>query len=301
MAMESYLEEFVCIVEMGSVSAAARALGVPRVSLSRRLGKLETSFGVQLMHRETHQQTLTKAGKELYLRARKIVSDLEQARHVVGALDGVPRGLLRVGMPPSSWIEMMLAKAYLEACPAVKIEFVNTHIHDDLVSNGIDVALRSGRIEDERLIGRKLLDIHSFVYGSPDFLKKYGEPRLELFAQYPCVLGFESDGRPVTHWPLWDGGKIEVQGSIRSNNVNTHIEGARMGLGLAMVSERLTRQWVREGELVPILPEVIGLQIPVALVWAPSEFMDPKVRAFVDVAIEVIARVVQTRDAWENQ
>ena len=297
MAIESYLEEFVRIVETGSVSGAARELGVPRASLSRRLSKLEASYGVQLLHRETHRQTLTQAGSELYQRARKIVAQLAEARSAVSALDSVPRGLLRVGMPATAGIEIVLAKAYLETYPDVELEFIGAHTHDDLLSNNIDIALRAGRVDDERLIGRKLVSFRNLVYGSPELLERLGPPSLQTLSEWPCLLGFNPSGRPITEWPLWDGGTTPVRGAIRTNSMESRIEGARMGLGLTLASERSSRRWVDSGELVPVLVEFVGSVTPVTLVWPPTEFMDPKVRAFIDLATDVIGQLVRRRDA----
>lgn len=295
--MECQLEEFVQIVEIGSVSAAARALSRPRISMSRRLASLEASLGVELLHREPHQQTLTQAGTALYQRARKIVAQLQEARQAVWALDDVPRGLLRVGMPSALGVEMALAKAYQAAYPEVTLEFSACHAHGDLVSNRIDVALRAGPIEDERLIGRKLTSFRNTVYGAPEFLEKRGTPTLEDLSDYPCILGFDSHDRPDTRWPIWAGGCVDVQGAIRSNDMVNRIEGARMGLGLTMASERLAREWVEAGQLKPVLVDVVGSMTPIRLVWPATEFMDPKVRAFIDLATEVIDRVVQARGA----
>ncbi len=293
MSVESYLEEFVHIVEMGSVSGAARKLGLPRASVSRRLGRLEASYGVQLLHREPHQQELTQAGKELYQRARKIVAEIEETRKALSALDGVPRGLLRVSMPPASGIEMMLAQTYLARYPEVSLEFVATHEHSNLLSDNIDVALRAGPIQDDHLIGRKLVNVRYLIYGSPEFLAREGTPTIDTLIDYPCILGFDPAGRPIHEWPLWEGGSTPVRGPIRSNDMTSRIKGAKLGLGLTLASERWVRSWVATGELVPILEEVVGVIMPVTLVWPATEFMPPKVRAFIDLAAEVIGGITR--------
>lgn len=291
--MECQLEEFVQIVEVGSVSAAARALSRPRISMSRRLASLEASLGVELLHREPHRQTLTQAGTVLYQRARKIVAQLQEARQAVWALDDVPRGLLRIGMPPALGVEMALAKAYRAAYPEVILEFVAGHTHADLISNRIDVALRAGRVEDERLIGRTLTGFRNIVFGAPELLEERGTPTLQALSDYPCILGFDTHDRPETRWPLWGGACVDVRGAIRCNDMANRLEGARMGLGLTMASEWLARDWVEAGQLKPVLLDVVGTMTPIRLVWPAAEFMDPKVRAFIDLATDVIDRVVQ--------
>ncbi len=299
MAIQSHLKEFIAIVEAGSISAAARDLNLPRASLSRRLQKLETFYGVQLVHRATHNVQLSRAGKELYQRARRIVADLEETERVVGALDAVPHGILRVGMPMGAGIEMALAEPFLRTYPDVELEFVATHTHDDLVSNGIDVALRAGKVEDENLIGRKLISFGNYVYASPRLLLERGTPTLENLSTWPCLLDFDVQGRPTRHWPLWNGSSTPVHGPMRTNNVDAQIQGAVRGLGLTLASERLVRPWVERGELEAVLDELVGYTTPVTLVWPPTEFMDPKVRAFVDLAANTISKMIRYHDASE--
>lgn len=297
MPIESHLEEFVAIVEQGSVAAAARALGVPRASLSRRLARLEASYGVTLVHRETHRHTLTQAGRALYQRARKIVGDLAEARQAVSRLDDVPRGVLRVGLPEAAGLEVPLASAFIARYPEVQLEFIGAQSHRDLLGSGLDVALQVGEVPDLNLIGRTLITFRRLVYAAPSLIARLGPPTLDRLATYPCLLGFESDGQPETHWPLWSGGRTPVQGPLRTTNLNSCIEGARRGLGLTLTSERAARPWVESGALVPVLEDEVGAQTTVRLVWPATDYLEPKVRAFVDLACEVIGAMVRARDA----
>lgn len=295
MIAQSQLAEFVQIVEAGSVAGAARQLEVPRASVSRRLAKLEESFGVTLLHRQPPLR-LTEAGRELYQRARKIVADVEEAHRAVSAMDSVPRGVLRVGMPVGSGIEMTLAKAMRERHPEVELEFIETPTHDDLLGNRIDIALRVGKIDDEGLVGRKLVSFNKYIYGSPELIERLGAPTLKSLIDYPCLLGFDSTGRLESDWPLWSGGTTPVRGPIRTNSTTSQIEGARLGLGLAFCSERLVRAAVEEGELVALLQDEVGLTILARLVWPATDFMAPKVRAFIDLTTELIGKMVQAHD-----
>lgn len=213
------------------------------------------------------------------------------------AVDAVPRGLLRVGLPAGAGIEMRLAEAYLNAYPDVQLEFVAAHTHEDLRDKRIDVALRAGPVDDLTLVGKKLLSFRNLVYASPTLIEERGQPRLETLSTWPCVLGFDPSGRPVTRWPLWDGGTVNVRSVVRTNTVEGTLEGARRGLGLALASERLARRFVARGDLIPVLVEEVGAITSVSLVWQPTEFMPPKLRAFIDLAAEVMGEIVADRDA----
>ena len=295
MSIESHLEEFVTVVESGSVSAAARALGVPRASVSRRLARLEEHYGTALIHRETHRHTLTEAGRELYQRARRIAAELEETHRAVSVLDGVPRGLLRVGLPPDSGLEVPIARVFRERYPEVELELIGSFTHDDMLAHGLDVALRPGEV-NEALVGRKLITFRRLVYASPTLLESEGTPTLETIQEFPCVLGFDAIGRPVERWPRWNGTHVRVSGSIRSNNTSARIEAARAGLGLVLASERIVRAAVRDGELVGVLHDEIGVDVPVRIVWPATDFLQPKVRAFIDTASGVVGEMVRARD-----
>lgn len=294
--MESLLEEFVCIVDAGSVSAAARQLGVPRASLGRRLVRLEESYGVQLLHRDTHRQTLTEAGNELYQRGRRIVAALAEARLAVSQLDDVPRGVLRFGMDGWASAGMMLTRAFRDRFPEVEVEVVTSHVFSDLLTDRIDVALTAGRIRDERLVARKLMTYDSFVYAAPSVLEG-GLPTLETLGGFDCIVGFDGHGRPEPHWPLWNGGTIAVSGPVRADTIDRQVEGARQGLGLALLPSGAVADHVRSGALVPVLTEDVGVTNPVSLVWPYSDFRNRNVQAFVDLASGVLQEMARARDA----
>ena len=151
-------ETFVSIVEAGSISAAARALGVPRETLSRRLLRLEERLGVWLLHRSSRQLDLSPAGEVLFGRVRPLVLAAREANEAVRALDGEPRGLLRVSVPPGGGGLAMaeLARGFLTARPKVELELLATTRHVDLIGEGFDVALRAGEVTDPRLVARRL-------------------------------------------------------------------------------------------------------------------------------------------------
>ncbi len=295
MNIESHLEEFVCVVEKGSVSAAARTLGVPRASVRRRLVRLEEHYSTALIHRETHRQTLTEAGRELYQRARRITAELRETQRAVSVLDGVPRGLLRVGLPPGSGVEVAIARVFRERFPEVQLELIASFTHDDMLAHGLDVALRPG-VVDESLVGRKLVTFKRLVYAAPQLLEREGVPTVDTLPRYPCVLGFDTIGRPIEDWPTWDGGRVLVSGAIRSNSHSARIDAARSGLGLVLTSERIVREAVRDGTLVGVLHDKVGEQTPFRIVWPATDFMQPKVRAFIDTTTEVLSEMVRLRD-----
>ena len=137
-------EEFVAIIDCGSVTGAAEGLGLPRPTLSRRLARLEERLGVRLIHRTTRRMTMTPQGELLYAKARRVVQAAREAEAEVRRLDGVPRGLLRVSVP-TGMPAMLFGEwvgEFLQRYPEVELEMVASSAHVDLAAEGFDLALR---------------------------------------------------------------------------------------------------------------------------------------------------------------
>jgi DNA-binding transcriptional LysR family regulator len=287
-------EEFVSIVDHGSVTGAAETLGLPRPTVSKRLARLEERLGVRLLHRTTRRIKLTKQGELLYERASRVVHAARAAEAAVQRLDDVPRGLLRVLVPqgvPEVIFTRWLAE-FLQTYPDVSLDVVATEEHVDLVAEGFDVALRSGAIEDTSLVSRTLVVNSEIAVASPHYLETHGTPTTaEDLADHECVVGYGGNNVPNPRWPLLDGGWTNVAGKLTTNHMGLRLEAARTGLGIAMVVDRVARDLLDAGEIVHVMPEIVGRRDDARLVYPDREFLDPKVRAFIDfIASRVSAR-----------
>jgi DNA-binding transcriptional LysR family regulator len=281
-------EEFVTIVERGSLTAAAQELGIPRPTLSRRLAKLEGRLGVRLVRRTTRRLTLTAQGESLYVKARQVVATARQAEDDVRRQDGVPRGLLRVSTPMAMPGELVArwASDFLLANPQVKLELVASGAHVDLVEEGFDLAMRAGPIEDPTLITRTLANLRLIAVASPGYLARAGTPSsLDDLAEHNCIVGYRAGRVPEPQWPLLSGGTVRVSGTLISNDMLVRQHAALRDLGVAMITDRLIRSMLQDGRLVHVLPDLLGRREHVALVYPDREFLDPKVRAFVDMMV----------------
>ena len=283
------MKEFLTIVQTGSIAAAARALKVPRATVSRHLSGLEQDLGVRLLHRRTTGLTLTEAGQELHRRAVRIVADAEAAWASVRRLDDVPRGLLRVSVTGAHFANLF--SDLLNDFPEVQLEVLATTRHVDLIAEGVDVAMRVGVIRDQDLIVRQIREDRLVAVASPVYVAAQGTPqRLEDIEQHTCLLSFAGDWSPSRYWPLLDGGQIAAHGRFSANDVGLIMQMALNGQGIALLPSALIRTQLAQQSLVPILPHLIGSPIPVSLVYADRQFIDPKVRLFVDRAIGAMER-----------
>lgn len=283
------LGEFAAVVAKGSISAAARSLGLPRATLSRRLSGLEEELGVRLLHRTSRRMVLTPAGEELHRRARRLVADADEAWAAVRRLDDVPRGLLRVSGTTAFLNQLVVA--FLEEFPEVQVEVRSTTRHVDLVGEGVDVALRFGEVRDPNLIVRKVAAGRRRVVGAPAYLERHGTPSsAHDLAHHTCLLGFGGAFGPERRWPLVAGGDVEVGGRLAANDIGVLAAAARAGIGLALLPDAAVADSVRSGELVVVLDGVVEADASVNLVYADREFIDPKVRVFVDRAAALLLK-----------
>lgn len=283
------MREFIEVERAGSISAAARDLSLPRATLSRRLSGLEADLGVRLIHRRTNRLVLTSAGKELRLRASKIVADADAAWAAVQRLDDTPRGLLRVSVAGDFFQELFTN--FLCDFPEVQLEVLSTTRHVDLISEGVDVALRIGPIKDQDLIAKCIHSDRLLAVATTEYLEYCGEPKNPAdLKDINCIVGFAGDWTPSNSWPLWNGDQIEVSGRLAANEIGLVKAAVLDGQGIALLPTAVISDELKNELLVPVLPDEIGAEIPVSLVYADREFIDPKVRIFVDRAAEVIAQ-----------
>lgn len=291
------LREFLAVAEAGNISEAARKLGLPRATLSRRMAGLEAALGIRLLLRRTTQVTLTHAGEELRQRAARLVADEDAAWDAVRRMDDTPRGLLRVSVTGPYFADLFAE--FLQEFPEVRLEVQSTTQHVDLLSHGVDVALRIGPVRDPDLIVRHLHTDRLIAVASPEYLQRRGQLTTpDELTQHACLLGISGNWSPLTEWPLSRGGTVTVAGPLAANEIEHRKRAAMAGLGIALIASAVVSEELQDGRLVPVLEQEIGAELPVNLVYADREYMDPKIRAFIDRAVPVIQ--TQMPKPWDG-
>lgn len=281
---------FVKVVEAASFSGAARDLGVPKSTLSRRIARLETRLGAQLLVRTTRRLTTTDVGLGFYERCRRIVSEIEEAESEVREASTTPRGRLRVTLPPQDGNPEMarLVSVFLAAYPQVELDVLTTNRFVNLVEEGYDVAIRAGRLGDSSLIARRLVSGSHILVGAPDYLARCGTPRSpQALRDHDCLLLEPRDGQ--RRWLTADGQAIPIRGRLHSNDITIVRQAAIDGLGLAMLPTLLVQNDLERGTLVELLPEVMSQSTGIYVVYPPGRQLSAKVRAFIDHVVEFFA------------
>src|SRR5690606_16307876 len=169
---------FVKVVELGSFTAAARTLRLPKTTVSRKVHELETRLGAQLLHRTTRKLGLTEAGNIYFAHCQRIAHELDEAESAVGQLQAGPRGWLRVTATHAIgniWLGPLLGEFHARH-PEVRVELLLSNDNLDIVAGEIDVAMRIGRLPDSNLAARKLSVFRTAVYATPEYVERFGEP-----------------------------------------------------------------------------------------------------------------------------
>ncbi|QJU59169.1 LysR family transcriptional regulator [Sphingomonas sp. AP4-R1] len=286
------IEVFVLSMRLGSLSAAARSMGMSPAMAAKHLGHLEERLGATLVHRTTRRLSLTEAGTEYLEKAGRILADLREAENEVSARSVVIEGLLRVNAPVTFGV-MHLAPLIAEFArrqPGVSIELGLNDRFVDLLEERWDVAIRIGRLPDSTLIARKLAQVRMTLCAAPDYLERRGKPvSIHDLGHHNC-LGYTL--APLVGDSIWgfgvDGGtRVPIRGTLNANNGEALVQAARAGLGIAYAPRFMTAAAIAAGELVELeldLPP-IGLGA-VHAVTHPTRRPAAKTRAWIDFLAE---------------
>lgn len=287
---------FVKVVQAGSFVRAARQLGMPNSTASAKLAALEKRLHVTLLQRTTRKLRLTEAGETYYQHCLRALDEISLAETHINTARQEAQGLLRV-TAPVDFGNMCLAglvATFKQKFPKVALDFVFSNQVLDLVAEGIDVAIRAGRLQDSGLTAKKLGFAHWLPFASPAYLKRAGTPtHPKELGQHDCLqftrLG---DGK----WELTRGSttvRVSVRHYIAANDINLGKTLCVAGYGLALLPTFACHPEIESGALVRVFPEWASRSDPIHIVYPGQKFVDPKVRAFTTVAAEEFKRILQ--------
>lgn len=283
---------FLRVLDLGSISAAARSLDLSVAVASQRLKRLERELGVRLLHRTTRQLHATPEGAALAEQGRALVEDLEALTTGLRQAGTDVTGTLRVTTSASFgrlYISPLLPE-FMARHPRIKLSINLNDQRLDLISSGFDLAIRIGALDDSSLVARKLADNRRVLCASPEYLRKHGTPRTpEDLANHECVLLVGSAGRQDV-WRMndRDGREIAVRvgGRIESNYGEVILDAVVAGLGIAMHSAWHACEDLRAGRLQTVLPDYPIATTGIYAVMPQRRLVPPRVRAFVDFFAE---------------
>jgi DNA-binding transcriptional LysR family regulator len=280
---------FMKVVEEGGFTAAARALELPKSSVSRSVALFEEELGVLLLRRSTRRVELTEAGRLFYDRASHALAGLEDAQAAVTDLQGSLRGTVRVTAPADAgvWVLGPLVARFVEEHAGVHVDLLLTGRVVDLVAEGVDFALRAAPITDTNLVARRLAPPDIGLFAAPRYLAKHPAPtRPAELSSHDCVIFRGDHGR--TQWVLvGPGGNevVEVRGRVTSDDFVFVHQATACGLGIGLMPEFLAAKSVERGELVPVLPSYQGVRGTWHLVYPSARYLPRRAVAFRDLVL----------------
>jgi DNA-binding transcriptional LysR family regulator len=275
---------FTSVVQAGSFTAAAKALGMPKSTVSRKVSDLEERLNARLLQRTTRKLSLTDAGRTYFDYGVRIVREIVAAESAVGSLQDKPRGLLRLTVGPNSqWVAELLTD-FMKRYPEVQLEVLSTGRNVELVEERFDVAIRAGALADSSLVARRLGNVAWFLVATPAYLKKRRRPRTpEELKDHDCLL-FGSGANAAT-LRLENGDEhkeVAVSARLIVSDFDIVCAAAIAGLGIAVLPAFRCIEAVREHRLERVLVDWAPPTIPIHVVYPTARHLSAKVKTFVD-------------------
>lgn len=290
---------FARVVQDGSFTAAAKALGVPKSSVSRSVAQLEEELGARLLHRTTRRLHVTEAGSAFYERVSRALADIDEATTAAADTQAEPRGTVRVTAPLDLGVftlASVLAR-FARAHPSIRVDVTLSGRVVDLVSENIDLAIRIGPIRDQSLVARRLGTLSGGLFASRRYVERRGAPRaLSELADHACILF-----RPVSDRGTWQlvaaGGRAEavtVGGPLGGDDVLFVKKAVLAGAGLALLPEFLCAREVASGKLVRVLPEWSLAPSDIHLAYPSARFVPQRVALVRDHLVRSLTEVFES-------
>jgi len=281
---------FVGVMDAGSFTAAAQALGHSTSYISKEITRLEKRLGSRLLNRTTRTISLTDAGRAYYERCSQIIIDAENAERSISHLQETPSGLLRLNSSISFGSTYLLGilGQFMHQYPEIKLEVDFNDRFIDIISEGYDVVIRVGEIKDSNLIARKFTSSRAVVVASPDYLKRNGCPQsAEELSQHECIA-YSLLPTPKT-WSFYKEGvrsNITFEPRVMCNNAEIEVSMVMQGIGITRIPLFICEKEIQNGNLQIILDDYDSIEYDIFAVFPHRQYLTAKVRAFVDFLVD---------------
>ncbi|RUL98067.1 LysR family transcriptional regulator [Rhizobium chutanense] len=278
---------FARVIEAGSFTAAARLLGMPKTTVSRRIATLERELGVRLLQRTTRSLNLTDAGRLYYEESSQALRTIEGANLRLAEARAEPAGTIRISAPVGFGGHFLQEAIFdfLSAYPKTRVELRLTDDRLNLVENGIDLAFRTGILEDSTLIARKLGSTHRILCASPDYLARCGAPDHPAdLVRHDCVVAGQSAHVPWLLEGPHGRETVTVSGRFAANEMQAVMAAAIAGYGIAQLPYGVGEACIKDGRLCRILDGYTTPPGGLYVVYPSSRHLPPLVKTFIELA-----------------
>jgi DNA-binding transcriptional LysR family regulator len=280
------MEVFVRVVETGSFSKAAKEFSITQPTVTKMVAAIEERLKVRLLNRNTRGVSVTESGALYYEKCKVIVRESDEADNIVRLRQTQAQGLLRVGTSVAFGrrVVLPLALEFMAKHPQVQIDLSFEDRYTDLVANGIDVAVRMGKLADSTL-GARFLGVNPWLMvASPKYLRKHGTPKkAEELSRHPALIYNSVLGDDVWRLttPKGETITVPVAGRLRSNNLSAVLAAARNGYGIAAMPHYVASDSLQTGQVVEVLRGNTLPEQEIHAVFPSPKLVPGKVLAFI--------------------
>lgn len=288
------LTAFIAVVECGSFVQAARRTHTSNAAISRYIQELETYLGVRLLQRSTRKIALTDIGRDYYQRIKQILTDLDDADSTVGANNASLAGTIRINAPLSFGTRYLapLWGEFMEQHPSISLDIELTDRRVDLLEEGIDLAIRIGKLADSSLVSRRLATCHSILCAAPSYIAKYGQPKTpEDLSQHQVISFATAVNADAWHLfsPTGEEKIISVKPRMHTNNGDTIRAVVLAGQGIAIQPTFIVAGDIQAGNLVTFLPHWSGPTFGIHALYPSRKHLSLKVKTLIDYLTQQLA------------
>ena len=279
---------FRAVVETGGFSSAAHALGVSQPFVSQTIRRLERRLDARLLQRTTRGQRVTPEGVRFLDVAQRVMGAVDAAEALWHREEAQIDGKLRISAPIAFGLDRItpLVPEFLARHPNLSVELRLTDDQENLIAEGIDVAIRMGRLTDSSLLHRRLCRLRRIVVAAPDLVARHGTPEtVEALSDLPCIA-WDASREHLNRWSFLRNGEsatFHARSRFRSNQGMSLFAMALGGVGVMRAAEHLARPAIRQGRLVHLLADHTPADdTAIHAVYLPDRGMVPRIRSFVD-------------------
>ncbi len=286
----SEMEAFAMVVDQGGFTDAAKKLGISKSAVSKHVSSLEARLGARLLNRTTRRVSPTEIGLAYYDRARRVLNDAGEADALVTSMQSEPSGLLRISVATDFGVNHLspVLGDFLADFPDVNVNMVLNNRFVELISEGFDMAIRVGELEDSSLRARKLTETTRRMVGSPSYFQKYGRPmRIDDLNEHKLLHYSSQSSGNVWKVPAPSGEvrQVRTAGWLSVNDGQSLLNAAVAGLGIAYLPSFLYAEAMEAGLVEDAIPDLPVDRQGIYAVYPPGRFTQPKVRAFIDFLV----------------
>ncbi len=285
-ARSDELQIFVCVIECGSISAAAEQVGQTPSAVSRTLSRLEAKLDTTLINRTTRRMDLTEEGKYFFEQAKSILDQMDELEERLSSRQQTPSGRLRINAASPFMLHAIVpyVAEFRSLYPHIQLELNSNDLIIDLLEQSTDVAIRIGLLADSTLHARSLGCSPLHILASPAYLERHGTPRSVAELDEHTLLGF-TQTESLNHWPLRHahGDRWQIRPGISASSGETLRHLALEGQGIACLSHFMTIDDIRAARLTPILGEFnSGYRQPINAVYYRNSQLALRIQCFLD-------------------